>query len=75
VGAIANEAGIPRRLIGHIKIGHDHCLVELPQDLTQSQREAISRAVVMGRRLNLANAEKPIKAKKKTRKPPKKKET
>ena len=42
VGAIANEAKLPSRLIGPIKIHQDHSTVELPEDLSPKQLHAVS---------------------------------
>ncbi len=53
VGAIANEAGLPSRLIGAIRIHQDHSTVALPQDLTAKQLNILKRTRVCQRPLSL----------------------
>ena len=53
VGAIANEGNIAVPDIGEITIRPTFSLVELPEDLSRSQEEALKNAVVAGRKLNL----------------------
>ncbi|MDX1803931.1 MAG: DEAD/DEAH box helicase [Alcanivorax sp.] len=53
VGAIANEARLPSRLIGPIRIHQDHSVVELPDDLSPRQLHTIRTARVCQRTLNL----------------------
>ena len=53
VGAIANEAKLPSRLIGPIKIHQDHSTVELPEDLSPRQLHVIRTARVCQRSLDL----------------------
>ena len=53
VGAIANEAKLPSRLIGPIKIHQDHSTVELPEDLSPKQLHTIRTARVCQRSLGL----------------------
>lgn len=53
VGAIANEAKLPSRLIGPIKIHQDHSTVDLPGDLTPRQLHIIRTARVCQRSLDL----------------------
>ena len=53
VGAIANEAKLPSRLIGPIKIHQDHSTVELPDDLSPKQLHTIRTARVCQRSLGL----------------------
>ncbi|EKF75536.1 DEAD/DEAH box helicase [Alcanivorax hongdengensis A-11-3] len=53
VGAIANEAKLPSRLIGPIRIHQDHSVVELPEDLSPRQLHVIRTARVCQRSLDL----------------------
>ena len=53
VGAIANEAKLPSRLIGPIKIHQDHSTVELPEDLSPRQLHVIRTARVCQQALDL----------------------
>ena len=53
VGAIANEANIDISDIGDIQIRPTFSLVELPENLSHKQEEALKNAVVGGRKLNL----------------------
>ncbi|MCE7525452.1 DEAD/DEAH box helicase [Alloalcanivorax xenomutans] len=53
VGAIANEAGLPSRLIGAIRIHQEHSTVALPQDLTAKQLNILKRTRVCQRPLSL----------------------
>jgi len=53
VGAIANEAKLPSRLIGPIKIHQDHSTVELPEDLSPKQLHVIRTARVCQQALDL----------------------
>src|SRR5690606_698824 len=53
VGAIANEAGLPSRLIGAIRTHQDHSTVALPQDLTAKQLNILKRTRVCQRPLSL----------------------
>jgi ATP-dependent RNA helicase DeaD len=53
VGAIANEAKLPSRLIGPIKIHQDHSTVDLPEDLSPRQLHVIRTARVCQRSLDL----------------------
>lgn len=53
VGAIANEANLDISDIGDIQIRPTFSLVELPEQLSHKQQEALKNAVVGGRKLNL----------------------
>ncbi|MCG8394644.1 MAG: DEAD/DEAH box helicase [Pseudomonadales bacterium] len=53
VGAIANEAKLPSRLIGPIRIHQDHSTVDLPEDLSPKQLHTIRTARVCQRALGL----------------------
>lgn len=53
VGAIANEGNLDISDIGDITIRPTFSLVELPEELSHKQQEALKNAVVSGRKLNL----------------------
>ena len=53
VGAIANEGNLDISDIGDITIRPTFSLVELPEQLSHKQQEALKNAVVSGRKLNL----------------------
>lgn len=53
VGAIANEGNLDISDIGDITIRPTFSLVELPEQLSHQQQEALKNAVVSGRKLNL----------------------
>ena len=53
VGAIANESGLPSRLIRKVQIAHDHSMVELPADLHDSVMEHLKKTWVCGRPLQI----------------------
>ena len=53
VGAIANEGNLDISDIGEITIRPTFSLVELPEQLSHGQQEALKNAVVGGRKLNL----------------------
>lgn len=53
VGAIANEAGIDSRYIGHIEIYNDFTTVDLPQDMTSDTLGTLKKARVCQRPLNI----------------------
>ncbi|HEB95807.1 MAG TPA: DEAD/DEAH box helicase [Sedimenticola thiotaurini] len=54
VGAIANEAGLDARYIGHIDIREDHSLVDLPEGMPGEVFRDLTRARVCGQRLALS---------------------
>ncbi|MEY2342343.1 DEAD/DEAH box helicase [Acidithiobacillus sp. IBUN Pt1247-S3] len=53
VGAIANESGLPSRLIRKVQIASDHSVVELPADLHGSVIEHLKKTWVCGRPLQI----------------------
>ncbi len=53
VGAIANEGNLDISDIGDISIRPTFSLVELPENLSAKQEDALKKAVVAGRKLNL----------------------
>jgi ATP-dependent RNA helicase DeaD len=53
VGAIANEAGIPGKSIGHIKLYDDFSTVGLPPDLPPQTLRRMERIFIMGKPINI----------------------
>jgi len=53
VGAIANEGGLHRSDFGHISIGPDFSLVELPAKLSRETLKALERTRISGVLINL----------------------
>jgi len=53
VGAIANEAGIPGKSIGHIKIYDEFCTVSLPADMPLQTLKRMERIFIMGKPINI----------------------
>ncbi|MDP9820833.1 DEAD/DEAH box helicase [Nocardioides massiliensis] len=53
VGAIANEGGLGRNDFGHISIGPDYSLVELPADLPNHVWKALSSTRISGKLIEL----------------------
>jgi ATP-dependent RNA helicase DeaD len=53
VGAIANEAGLSARSIGHITIGERHSFVEVDKSLVPQVMEALRRTVIRGRKVKV----------------------
>ena len=53
VGCIANEAGIPSRQIGRIRIQDEYSTVELPSDLSPELIDHLARAWTCGRQLKM----------------------
>ena len=53
VGALANEAGLRSNQIGHIDIRSNHSLVELPENLTGQQWDALGNTTINGRPIGL----------------------
>jgi ATP-dependent RNA helicase DeaD len=51
VGAIANEAGIEGRHIGHIKLFDDHSTVDLPDGMPKEIFRHLKKVWVCGRQL------------------------
>jgi ATP-dependent RNA helicase DeaD len=58
VGAIANEAGLDAKYIGHIDIQDNYSFVDLPKDMPQDVFLDLKKIRVCGQRLNLSRAEK-----------------
>jgi ATP-dependent RNA helicase DeaD len=58
VGAIANEAGLDAKFIGHIDIQGNYSFVDLPKDMPQDVFLDLKKIRVCGQRLNLSRAEK-----------------
>lgn len=56
VGAIANEAHISSQMIGQIQISDDHCLVDLPKDLSPQILKKLQAVWVCGQRLRISVA-------------------
>ncbi|TAK17111.1 MAG: DEAD/DEAH box helicase [Acidobacteria bacterium] len=54
VGAIAGEAGIPSRLIGAIRVAHDHSLVQVPAQLFDQIAGALKKATIRGKRVDVS---------------------
>ena len=53
VGAIANEAGMESRYIGHIKLHDDHSLVDLPDGMPKEIFQHLKRVRVCGHPLSI----------------------
>jgi ATP-dependent RNA helicase DeaD len=62
VGAIANEAGLEGRHIGHVDIREDHSFVDLPEGMPKEIFRSLKKVRVVGRELQIVHA---------TNKPPK----
>ena len=58
VGAIANEAGLDAKFIGHIDIQGNFSLVDLPRDMPQDVFLDLKKMRVCGQRLNISRLEK-----------------
>jgi ATP-dependent RNA helicase DeaD len=54
VGAIAGEAGIPSRLIGAIKVEHDHSFVQVPEQLFDQISGALKKTTIRGKRVEVS---------------------
>ena len=54
VGAIANEAGIPGKSIGHIKLYDDFSTVGLPADLSKQSLKRLERTFIMGKPISIS---------------------
>jgi len=57
VGAIANEAGLDSKYIGHIKIHDDHSLVDLPEGMPKEILKSLKKVWVAGQQLNISHYE------------------
>jgi ATP-dependent RNA helicase DeaD len=53
VGAIANEAGLRARYIGHIDIGERHSFVQVERTLVKQVMEALRRTIIRGRKVKV----------------------
>ncbi|SMN11332.1 DEAD-box ATP-dependent RNA helicase CshA [uncultured Candidatus Thioglobus sp.] len=53
VGAIANEAGLDNKQIGHIEINSDHSLIDLPNDMPKTIFHALKKTWVAGKKLDI----------------------
>jgi ATP-dependent RNA helicase DeaD len=71
VGAIANEAGLDARHIGHIEINADFSLIDLPVGMPRDVFRDLKKVWVCGQRLGISRLDKPLGEK--TRKPKPKK--
>lgn len=56
VGAIANEAGLESKYIGHIKIFDDHSLVDLPEGMPKDIFNDLKKVWVAGQQLKISPA-------------------
>jgi len=54
VGAIASEAGLDGKHIGHIKIFDDHSLVDLPEGMPKEVLKDLKKTWVAGQQLNIS---------------------
>jgi ATP-dependent RNA helicase DeaD len=54
VGAIANEAGLAGKFIGHIDIHPNYTLVDLPRDMPEDVYQDLKKMRVCGQVLNLS---------------------
>ncbi len=54
VGAIANEAGLESKHIGHIKIFDDHSLVDLPEGMPKDIFNSLKKVWVAGQQLKIS---------------------
>ena len=61
VGAIANEAGLEGRHIGHVDIHEDHSFVDLPEGMPKEIFRSLKKVRVVGRELQIVHV-KPAKA-------------
>jgi ATP-dependent RNA helicase DeaD len=55
VGAIANEAGLEGRHIGHVDIHEDHSFVDLPEGMPKEIFRSLKKVKVVGRELQIAH--------------------
>ncbi len=64
VGAIANEAGLDGQNIGHIEIGPQFSLIDLPVGMPDEVFRDLSKVRVCGQPLNISRVDKPTSQKK-----------
>jgi ATP-dependent RNA helicase DeaD len=57
VGAIANEAGLDGRNIGHIDIRDDHSFVDLPADMPEETLDSLQTVRVRGNELRISRVD------------------
>jgi ATP-dependent RNA helicase DeaD len=57
VGAIANEADLDSKNIGHIKINDDHSTVDLPKTLPKAMIKKLQKTYVCGKPMGLTETE------------------
>ena len=57
VGAIANEAGLEGRHIGHVDIHEDHSFVDLPEGMPKEIFRSLKKVRVVGRELQICPRE------------------
>lgn len=69
VGAIANEADIESRFIGHIEIFDDFATVDLPDGMPGDVMKHLSKTRICGRPLNIEDVNAPASEKRGERKP------
>jgi ATP-dependent RNA helicase DeaD len=53
VGAIANEAGIPGKAIGHIKLYDDFSTVSLPADMATESLRRLEKTWILGKQIRI----------------------
>jgi ATP-dependent RNA helicase DeaD len=56
VGAIANEAGLEGKHIGHVDIREDHSFVDLPEGMPKEIFRSLRKVRVVGRELQISHA-------------------
>jgi ATP-dependent RNA helicase DeaD len=61
VGAIANEAGLDSKFIGHIDIQDNFSFVDLPKDMPDDVFQDLKNTRVCGQRLNISQVDRPHK--------------
>ncbi len=69
VGAIANEAGLDGRHIGHIEINADFSLIDLPVGMPREVLRDLKKVWVCGQTLNISRLDEPPAKKKRKPKP------
>ncbi|HEV2703394.1 MAG TPA: DEAD/DEAH box helicase [Steroidobacteraceae bacterium] len=70
VGAIANEAGVDGRHIGHIEIREDHSFVDLPVGMPDDIFQELQVVQIRGNPLRISRAAKPPRAERAPNGPP-----
>ena len=59
VGAIANEAGLDAKYIGHIEILEDHSVLDLPEGMPKELLQHLKTVWVAGQQLRISHADGP----------------